>query len=74
MDASIKDFDESINSLRKERSLLEADLKSADIKLLLLYHEWMLLKEFEKFDIALADKLDGKRSEKLEIDFKVFDG
>ena len=46
-------------------------MKAADIKLLLLYHEWVLLKEFEKFDTALAEKLDGKKGEKLDIDFKV---
>lgn len=47
------------------------DLKSADMKLLLLYKEWVLLKEFEKHDNALADKLAQKRMEKDEIDAKV---
>ena len=41
------------------------------MKLLLLYKEWELLKEFEKHDIELSDKLNMKRNEKLELDAKV---
>ena len=48
------------------------DLKFADIKLLVLYKEWILLKEFEKFDNALAQKLQGKQNEQLEITEKVY--
>jgi hypothetical protein len=51
--------------------LIKKDVKLADMKLLLLYREWVLLKEFEKFDNALADKLNNKKSEKIEIDAKV---
>lgn len=71
IDATVKEFDEGISSLRQERILLEGDLKAADIKLLLLYEEWVLLKEFEKFDSALAEKLNTKVSEKMDLDSKV---
>ncbi|KAI8853753.1 hypothetical protein BC829DRAFT_276544 [Chytridium lagenaria] len=64
-------FDADIESLSKERVALESDIKFADIKLLLLYREWMLLKEFEKYDNALADKLVMKRNEKADIDAKI---
>ncbi|KAJ1551769.1 Cilia- and flagella-associated protein 44, partial [Nowakowskiella sp. JEL0078] len=67
----IKEFDEVIESMSRERVLLEGELKSADIKLLLLYREWALLKEFEKHDNTLAEKLVAKRSEKDDIDEKI---
>ncbi|KAI9094906.1 hypothetical protein DFS34DRAFT_227574 [Phlyctochytrium arcticum] len=68
---SVQSFDLSVDHLVKERVVLEADLKSADMKLLLLYREWVLLKEFEKHDNQLADKLSQKRNEKDEIDGKI---
>jgi WD40 repeat protein len=73
-------FDHSVESLHQERAILESgififnaylDLKAADVKLLLLLQEWILLKEFEKFDNALSEKLDAKRAEKLDIDSKI---
>ncbi|KAJ3045333.1 Cilia- and flagella-associated protein 44 [Rhizophlyctis rosea] len=73
IDRAVKDFDESINILEKERIILEGDLKFADMKLLLLYQEWVLLKEFEKHDNALADKLINKRNEKDDIDVRIKD-
>lgn len=71
IDSQILEFDNAVDVLRQDRAVLEADLKAADIKLLLLYQEWVLLKEFEKFDIALSEKLDSKKGEKLEIDGKI---
>ncbi|KAJ3173567.1 Cilia- and flagella-associated protein 44 [Geranomyces variabilis] len=68
---AMEDFDKTLHLLVKEKVVLEGDLKSADIKLLLLYREWVLLKEFEKHDNALADKLVQKRSEKNDIDTKI---
>jgi hypothetical protein len=59
--------------LRNERGLLEGDLKAVDLKLLLLYEEWVLLKEFEKFDRSLTDKLEGKRAEATDIELKILD-
>ncbi|KAJ3102122.1 Cilia- and flagella-associated protein 44 [Phlyctochytrium planicorne] len=64
-------FDAEIENLSKERVALESDIKFADIKLLLLYREWILLKEFEKHDNALAEKLIMKKNEKAEIDAKI---
>ncbi|KAJ3210900.1 Cilia- and flagella-associated protein 44 [Dinochytrium kinnereticum] len=68
---SAKQFDQDIENLSKERVALESDIKFADIKLLLLYREWMLLKEFEKHDNLLAEKLIMKRNEKSDIDSKI---
>ncbi|KAJ3275132.1 Cilia- and flagella-associated protein 44 [Terramyces sp. JEL0728] len=67
----IKKFDKMIALLAKERLMLASDLKFADIKIQLLYKEWMLLKEFEQTDNLLADKLNAKQAEKNEIDAKI---
>jgi predicted RNase H-like nuclease (RuvC/YqgF family) len=37
----------------------------------LLYREWVLLKEFEHTDNALAEKLDSKKAEKYDIEAKL---
>ncbi|KAJ3035172.1 Cilia- and flagella-associated protein 44, partial [Rhizophlyctis rosea] len=71
IDRAVREFDADICALEKERIILEGDLKFADMKLLLLYQEWVLLKEFEKHDNALADKLINKRNEKDEIDVRI---
>ncbi|KAJ3110143.1 Cilia- and flagella-associated protein 44 [Phlyctochytrium bullatum] len=59
---SVTQFDSDIDNL---------NIKFSDIKLLLLYREWMLLKEFEKHDNHLADKLVTKKNEKADIDAKI---
>jgi WD40 repeat protein len=64
-------FDQTIDRLSKDRMLLAADLKYADIKLQLLFKEWVLLKEFEQTDNVLAEKLNTKKSEKKELESKI---
>ena len=73
IEKDIKEFDSNIQLLRNNKLSLESDVKFADIKLLLLYQEWVLLKEFEKYDNALAEKLLSKKNEKLEIESKIDD-
>jgi hypothetical protein len=46
-------------------------LKYAEIKAQVLYREWMLLKQFEQTDRALADKLANKIIEKTDIEARV---
>jgi hypothetical protein len=79
-------FDKELNELRQEKfkaeggnclifvfalTLVAADLKMLDLKMLILHQELELLKEFEKEDIALAEKLQVKRAEKAELNAKV---
>ncbi|KAJ1620191.1 hypothetical protein T492DRAFT_847998 [Pavlovales sp. CCMP2436] len=64
-------FDGAMSELLDERLKLLADLKSTDMRRLLLFRELQLLKEFEKRDNALAKKLDQKRAEKLELVVKI---
>ncbi|KAJ3417018.1 Cilia- and flagella-associated protein 44 [Chytridiales sp. JEL 0842] len=67
----VAEFDAAIQAQNAERIALEADITFADMRLLLLYKEWVLLKEFEKYDKNLADKLNLKRNEKMDIDTKI---
>ncbi|KAI9219799.1 hypothetical protein BC828DRAFT_150161 [Blastocladiella britannica] len=64
-------FDNSIDMLCQERLSVATDVKAAEIRLMLLYKEWKLLKEFEKHDTILNDKLSQKLSEKAAIDVKI---
>ena len=64
-------FDEEVEGLRREKFRAEADLKVLDLKLIVLQKELDLLKEFEKEDISLAEKLQSKRAEKAEFTLKI---
>ena len=61
----------ALEELRCERLKLEADLKTTDLRKLVLVQELRLLKEFEKNDITLASRLEKKHAEKSEIVAKV---
>jgi hypothetical protein len=68
---SVEHFDEEVEALRKEKFKAEGDLKVLDLKMIVLHKELELLKEFEKEDIQLAEKLQAKRSEKAEFTSKI---
>ena len=68
---AVASFDLALEELRAERFKLEADLKTTDLRKLVLVQELALLKEFEKNDIALASRLERKHAEKSEIVSKV---
>ncbi|ORY52261.1 WD40 repeat-like protein, partial [Neocallimastix californiae] len=64
-------FDETFNILFSEHILLEGDIKFAEIRLILFYDEWVLLKEFQNHEAVLSKKLYNKKKEKLEIESKI---
>lgn len=66
-------FDEALSKLRREKFKLEADLKQAEIKKLVMYQELQLLKDFEKREDTLTEKLQAKLSEKREVVDKIKD-
>jgi len=68
---AVTSFNGALEELRGERLKLEADLKTTDLRKLVLVQELRLLKEFEKNDIALASRLEKKHGEKSEIVAKV---
>jgi hypothetical protein len=46
----IDDFDEEIREMQKEKYRLESDLKNAELKLILLFEELILLESMESRD------------------------
>lgn len=63
----VSSYDTALTELRTEKLKLEADLKTTDLRKLVLFKELQLLKEFEKKDISLAKRLEQKHGEKGEI-------
>lgn len=63
-DALIADFDQEIKEMQKEKYRLESDLKNAEIKLILLFEELILLKSMENKDQELTQQLTSNRQEK----------
>ena len=64
---TIASFDDALGELRTEKLRLEADLKTTDLRKLVLFQELAHLKEFEKKDTTLAKRLESKHTEKAEI-------
>jgi WD40 repeat protein len=60
-------FDEAIYELRQEKMQLDCDLKAAEMKMLTLYRELVLLRQFESKDDALASKMEKCRSDKSGV-------
>jgi len=60
----IDDFDTEIKEMQKEKYRLESDLKNAEIKLILLFEELILLKSMEEKDHDLSHNLASCRQEK----------
>jgi len=54
VDTLIDDFDTDIKEMQKEKYRLESDLKNAEIKLILLFEELILLKSMEEKDHDLS--------------------
>merc|ERR1719399_744780 len=63
----VETFDHAIESLSREKSKLESDLKNAEIKLLVLYEELLMLNELEEKDEQLLAKSNKCRLEKTSI-------
>ena len=64
VDKMITDFDDEIAEMQKEKYRLESDLKNADMKLILLFEELILLNSMEAQDKELTTQLGSCTSEK----------
>ena len=60
-------FDRAVGDLRREKFRLNADLKTAELRFLVMFQELMLLKDFEKKDNALLDRVASKRREMGDV-------
>ncbi|KAF0980688.1 hypothetical protein FDP41_013171 [Naegleria fowleri] len=67
----IESFDTAIEDLRREKFKLEGDLKSADLKLLLLYRELKILRDYETKDLQKIQELLAKKQEKAAIQAQI---
>ena len=54
---NIDEFDEEIKEMHKEKYRLESDLKSAELKWILLYEELILLDSMQPEDLRLSNEL-----------------
>merc|ERR1711871_1040662 len=71
MDNRIETFDVNLNRIRVERFKLMGDLKAADMRMVLLYQELELLKEFEKRENVLNQKLADCHGKKEQVDAQI---
>ena len=71
IDELIKNFDAELRLLRHDKFSLDIDLKNADLRHVTLFEELLLLKDFEKQENVLADKVESKNQEKLDMQSKV---
>ena len=60
-------FDGAIAKLRREKFKLDSDLKTTDLKILTLYQELYLLKDFEENENRLFAKLTKARANKAQV-------
>jgi hypothetical protein len=67
---TIEAFDESLSSLYHEKLKLEADLCMADMRVKLLFREYLLLLDFKQRDRELAERREAKIREVEEIENK----
>lgn len=67
MEISVCEFDAKLRLLRHEKLRLDWQLKQADLCQLTLYQELMLLKEFERTEESLQEKLNDQLKEESTV-------
>ncbi|XP_076438307.1 cilia- and flagella-associated protein 44-like isoform X2 [Babylonia areolata] len=69
----VKTFDAELRLLRDEKFKLDIVMKNADLRQVTLFEELVLLKEYEKSEDVLADKVSSKQQEKLDMHNKILE-
>ncbi|KAI0234101.1 Cilia- and flagella-associated protein 44, partial [Lamellibrachia satsuma] len=69
----ITNFDAELRCLRHDKFKMDVDMKNADLKEVTLFEELQLLKEFEKFENEMEEKVENKMMEKLQMMEKIED-
>lgn len=67
IDKTVTTFDQAVSDLRQEKFRLDADLKSTDLKLLTLYQELLMLKQFEQTESSLNAKMAKSKHDKAQV-------
>ena len=60
---TVNAFDEAVFDLRREKIKLDADLKSAEMRMLTFFEELNLLKVFAKKDTQLSNRLEKAKTQ-----------
>lgn len=71
VDQMLRNFDAELRLVRHDKMALDTRLMKAELRQLTLYEEYLLLKEFEKSEKGLANKVELKHQEKLDMQVKV---
>ncbi|XP_034565559.1 cilia- and flagella-associated protein 44 [Notolabrus celidotus] len=71
MESSVSQFDAELQLLRHQKLRLDWQLKMADLRQLTLYQELLLMKEFEKREDSLEQKLNARVEEESSISSKL---
>ena len=71
IDELLKNFDAELRLLRHDKFRLDITMKNADLRQVTLFEELVLLKEYEKREDVLAEKVSNKQLEKLDMQAKV---
>ncbi|XP_014831211.1 PREDICTED: cilia- and flagella-associated protein 44 [Poecilia mexicana] len=71
MESSVCQFDKKLLQLHFNKQQLDSQLKLADLRLLTLVQEMLLLKQFDKREGVLQDKLDGFMLEEMNMMLKL---
>lgn len=67
MEAAVLRFDAELLLLRHEKLQLDGHLKLADLQHLTLVEELLLIKEFEKMEESLQEKLNARMEEENNV-------
>ena len=67
----LRNFDAELRLVRHDKMALDTHLMKAELRQLTLYEEYLLLKEFEKSERGLANKVEMKQQEKIDMQSKV---
>ncbi|KAL5020106.1 hypothetical protein ScPMuIL_002998 [Solemya velum] len=69
----VRNFDAELRILRHDKFKFSVVMKNADLRQVTLFEELVLLKEFEKREDSLAEKVSNKQNEKLDMQNKLLD-
>ncbi|XP_062841766.1 cilia- and flagella-associated protein 44 isoform X2 [Trichomycterus rosablanca] len=71
MEESVWRFDAELHILRHDKQVLDVHMKLADLKHVTLFEELLLLKEFEKRENSLMERLNTHQQEERELKLKL---
>ncbi|KAK7105366.1 cilia- and flagella-associated protein 44-like [Littorina saxatilis] len=71
MEKLVTTFDAELRLVRDEKFKLDTVMKNADLRQVTLFEELVLLKEYEKSEDVLAEKVTSKQQEKLDMQNKI---